>query len=108
MSAAHAEVAEFAGVAQGDFAVWVDAVGAGAPFGFGTGVWCGFVCGGVGVFGGAAAQGPVGSVGVVPVPELVEQVLKVVDGVRAWSGPEPAFEGLVESFDFALGLRVRW
>lgn len=82
MSAAHAEVAEFAGVAQGDFAVWVDAVGAGAPFGFGTGVWCGFVCGGVGVFGGAAAQGPVGSVG--SAQGLVDAVLATVkDGCYA-------------------------
>ena len=34
------------------------------------------------------------------------RILEVGEGVGAWLAVEPAFEGLVEAFDFALGLRV--
>ena len=40
--------------------------------------------------------------------EVVELVLELVDCSGRWSGAEPSFEGLMESFDFALGLWVAW
>lgn len=51
-------------------------------------------------------QGAVGPGGVVALAEGVEHGLEVVDvgGARSWG--HPAFEGLVESFDLALGLGV--
>lgn len=49
-----------------------------------------------------------GSGGVVPGAELVQEFLKFGGGVWERSGGEPAFEGLMEAFDFALGLWVAW
>ena len=46
------------------------------------------------------------ALGVVDVPELVELCLEFGDGVGAGLCGEPAFEGLVEAFDFSLGLGV--
>ena len=67
--------------------------------GFGSGV--------VGVVGGGVAGvGAVGPLGVVDGGEGVEQGLQLGQGGWSWSGGEPAFEGLVEAFDFALGLWV--
>lgn len=44
--------------------------------------------------------------GVVDVDERVELGLQVGEGVGGVAGGQPAFEGLVEPFDFAAGLRV--
>ncbi|MBP2436597.1 hypothetical protein JOF34_001183 [Microbacterium amylolyticum] len=79
---ADAQVAELAGVADGDFPVLVDLVGAGAPFGAGRG---GFRECCVGLFGCAAADGSVRALGVVPGLESGEQGLQVGDrgGQRA-------------------------
>ena len=38
--------------------------------------------------------------------ELVEQCLELVDGGRGGAGGEPAFQCLVEAFNFAAGGRV--
>ena len=45
-----------------------------------------------------------GAVLVVVVPEVVELLLEFGQGRRRWVGGQPAFEGLVEAFDLALGL----
>ena len=47
-----------------------------------------------------------GASGVVPVLELIQQALQF--GEIGWcrAGGQPAFEGLVEALDLALGLRV--
>lgn len=105
---ADAEVAEVAGVADGDFAVLVDFVGAGAPFGAGGAGRCGFRECGVGLVWGSAADGAVWALGVVPGLEFGEQGLQVLGGVGQWVGCEEAFEGLVEAFDLSLGLGVAW
>src|SRR5699024_9562908 len=94
------------GVAQGDFAVGIDAVGAGAPLGLGVGVRGGLGQGGVGLCWGAAADGAVWAVVVVPVLEAIKQGLQLGERGWSWAGGEPAFEGLVEAFDLALGLGV--
>ena len=44
--------------------------------------------------------------GVVDSGELVEELLHVGHGGGAGARAEPTFEGLMESFDFALGLGV--
>jgi hypothetical protein len=43
---------------------------------------------------------------VVVLAERVELVLQPGWGAGGWSGGEPALQGLVESFDLALGLWV--
>jgi hypothetical protein len=48
----------------------------------------------------------VGALGVVDDAEVVEQGLHGGDGGGPGSAGQPAFEGLVEAFDFALGLGV--
>lgn len=106
---ADAEVAEFAGVAQGDDAGGVDVVEADAVVGSGdVDGGCGWWSGGVGGGGGASSDSAVGPFVVVDVCEGVELVLELLDGLRGGLGSEPAFEGLVEAFDFALGLGVAW
>src|ERR1700733_9367581 len=54
----------------------------------------------------ALGQGAVGSGGVVALAEGVGQGLPLVDVGGAGSWGQPAFEGVVEAFDLALGLRV--
>ena len=49
-----------------------------------------------------------GAFGVVVGGEFVELSLKVGDGFGGWLGVDPAFECLVEAFDFALSLWVSW
>ena len=51
-------------------------------------------------------DGPVWSLLVVVVPESVELGLQFGEGGGAGCFGEPAFEGLVEAFDLALGLGV--
>jgi hypothetical protein len=90
-------------VAQREFAELVDGVMADAEDvrggGFGQCVvgllWC-----------AALWQGAVGSGGVVALAEGAEQGLQLVDVGGAGSWGQPAFEGLVEAFDLALGLGV--
>ena len=108
VGAADADGVEGAAVAQGDLAV-VDLVGphpgVGSVWGFGCGG--GFGSGGVGRGGGASVQGAVGPVVVVLVLEGVQEGLQVGQG--RWLGGlpgEPGLQGLLEAFDFALGLGV--
>lgn len=104
--ASDAEVSEFAGVAEGCLAVGVDAIGAGAPLGVGGAGRCGFGLGSIGLFRGPSADSAVRAFGVVPGAELVEHFLQFCDGGWLRPGGQPVFEGLVEPFDLALGLRV--
>jgi hypothetical protein len=60
----------------------------------------------IGGGGGATADGGVGAVLVVVGDERIEQGLELVEGGRGGVGGEPAFEGLVEAFDFAARGRV--
>jgi hypothetical protein len=47
------------------------------------------------------------SAGVVDLDELIKQGLQLGEGGGLlWLGAEPLLEGLLESFDLALGLRV--
>ena len=103
---ADAEVVQAAAVAQGEFAELVDGVVADAEVSIG-------VCGGLAlgrgcrpVRGWCPAEGAVGSLGVVDDGEVVQQGLHCGDSGGAGSRRQPAFEGLVEAFDFALGLGV--
>ena len=59
---------------------------------------------------GVAWRGPgeraVGALLVVVLAERVELALEFGDGAGRWPGAKPAFLGLVEAFDLALGLGV--
>ena len=66
--------------------------------------WNGLDGGGVGVGWGGAVQGSVGSDLVVDASEGVELGLQLGHGGGGWLSGEPAFQGLLEAFDFALGL----
>lgn len=105
--AADADVVEPSAVAQGDAAVGVDGVVAGAVVRRGGGVWVGFETAGVCVGGGASADGSVGAVVVVVGEEAVDVGLERVEGLGGGLGGEELLEGLVEAFDFAAGLGVR-
>ena len=86
-----------------------DPVGADAVVGVGVAVaGCGLGPGSVGSGGGLAArQGSVRPLVVVGGGELTEQCLQLGDGGGlAGLGGEPFLHGLLESFDFALGLGV--
>ena len=96
-------------MAQGEFAVGVDAVAADAEvladadalpcrYGPGAGV--------PGRPGGAAADGPVRPAGVVVGGEGIQLGLQFGDGGGRVLAGEPFFEGLVEALDLAAGLRV--
>ena len=66
----------------------------------------GLGCGAPDLGGGAAGMAAVGALVVVDEPEDVELDLEVgVVGCRRLAG-EPVFEGLVEPFDFSVGLGV--
>jgi hypothetical protein len=103
-------VVEPAAVAQGEFAVGVDAVFADAelfvdadalPAGDGAGSGC------PGGLRGAAADRAVWPAGVVVVAEGVELGLQVGDRGRGGLFGEPVLQGLVESLDFPAGLNRR-
>lgn len=102
-----AEVVQSSGAPQGELPEAVDDVDADSV----VDVWvvaagsCGFQGGVVGGCRGLAV-GSVHPVVVVELLERVELVLEVGEGVGGRLGAEPAFEGLVESFDLALGLWV--
>ena len=108
VGAADADVVEPPGVAQGDGAVGADGVGADAVVGVGGAVaGGGFGPGGVGGGGGGAAgQGPVRAAGVVVGGEGVQLLLESGEGGGGRAGGQPFLQGLLESFDFALGLGV--
>lgn len=103
VGAADAEVVQAAGVAQGEFAEWVDGVVADAELRVGLAGGGGFGSGQVGLFGGEpAGVRAVSACGVVDDAETVEQVLQFGQCGMAWVRSEPVLEGLVETFDFAL------
>ena len=95
-------------MAEGDGAGVADDVGADAVVGVGGAVaGDGFgpgVVGGGG--GGPVLEGAVGPAGVVGVGELVELGLQFGEGGGGRAGGEPFLQGLLESFDLALGLAV--
>ena len=107
VSAAHADVVQAAVVADGDGSGGVDAVvsyppGRRGAVGVGSGFGELLVDGG----GNGSAEAAVGSVVVVDASEFVELGLQRGD-VGGWGlGAEPAFEGLLEAFDFAAGARM--
>ncbi len=106
---ADADVIELSGVAEGDDAVGVGDVGADAVVGAGgMAAGGGFGPGGVGEGGGGLLwQRPVGALVVVVAGEGVELGLELGEvGGLGCLGAEPFFEGLLEAFDLALGLRV--
>ncbi len=96
-------------VAEGDEPGGVDAVGADAVVGVGGAVaGAGFRAGGVGGGRGhAAGEGAVRALVVVDAGEGVQQGLEVGEGGGLDGlGAEPVLHGLLESFDFPLGLGV--
>lgn len=97
---------EPSGVADGDFAVGADDVVAGAPFVLGVVRGLGFGACVVGLFGCAAAECSVWTLCVVVLGEFVELLLQLSNCLCWWLSFYPAFECLVEAFDFALGLWV--
>jgi hypothetical protein len=102
-----AQMAEPSCVTEGDFAGGVDAVGAHAPVfalrGNGGGRFgrCRVALG-----RGAPVQSPVGTLVVVYLPELVQLLVEIFQRMGARLAGHPFLQGLVEAFDFALGLRV--
>ena len=105
-----ADMPELAGDAKGNAAGFVDLVVADAVVG---------VCAAVGARGGlgercvdgggrrVVRQGPVRPAGVVDLDELIGQGLQLGEGGGlSGLGAESFLEGLLESFDLALGLRV--
>ena len=106
VGAANADVVEASGVAEGDGAGVVDDVGADAVVGVGAAVaGRGFgpgVVGGGG--GGPVLERAVRPAGVVVAGEGVELGLQVGEGRGGGPGGEPFLQGLLEPFDFALGL----
>ena len=104
MASADAEVEEAAGVADGDGAVVVDEVVADTPGVAGL-CECGAVFGGgmVGGVWGAPVECSVGSLGVVDGLKDGELCVELGQGGGGWLGVEPAFEGLVEALNLALG-----
>jgi hypothetical protein len=108
VGAADAQMAEPSCVAEGDFAVGVDAVGAHAPvFALGgDGGGCFGSCR-VALGRGAPVQSPVGAFVVVDLPELVQLFVEIFQRVSGGLSVQPFLQGLVEAFDFALGLGAR-
>jgi hypothetical protein len=106
---ADADVVEPAVDAQGELAVGIDAVGADAVVAVagpvaGGGFGAGCISGG---WRGPVRQGPVWPLLVVDGGEGAQQGLELGDrGGLGSLGGQPSFEGLLESLDFALGLRV--
>jgi hypothetical protein len=105
-----ADVAEPTGDAQRDAPGFVDAVSADPVVGVGAAVAARSGFGQRGVDGGgrcAVRQGPVRAVVVVGLDELIEQGLQLGEGGGlSGLGADPLLEGLLEPFDFALGLRM--
>ena len=108
VGAADADVVDAAVVAEGDRSGVVDAVVADAVGGGRRSVpgvalgsrWCRRRRGCVGRVSGGGGGGCRSSM------KRVELGLELGEGVGGWLGGEPAFEGLVEAFDFAAGGRV--
>ena len=104
VDAADADVVQAPVDAQCDGSGSVDAVGSDAVVGVDAGCWVGFGPAGVGGgWGGPVGQGSVGSAVVVFVGEGVELGLKFFDRGGFGLLEQPAFEGLVEAFDFSAG-----
>lgn len=104
VDAADADVVEASVNAQGDGSGFADAVGADAVVGVDAGCWVGFGPAGVnGGRGGVVGQGSVWAAVVVFVDEGVELGLDVAECGGFGLLLEPAFEGLVEAFDFPTG-----
>jgi hypothetical protein len=109
VAASDAEVEQSGVVAEGDLAGGVDTVAADSVLGGDGDGWLarfGFGAGGEGLGGGASAQGPVGSDGVVVGPEPVELGLELGEGGGWRLFGQPFLEGLVEAFDLAASLGV--
>jgi hypothetical protein len=102
---AELDVVQASAASEGDGARGVDGVVADAEVPVAVVVGVGFGAPGVGLGGGAPVQGAVGTAGVVVVGERVGLVLQAGQG-GAWPRVQPAFEGLVEALDLALGLGV--
>ena len=79
-------MAQFAGVAQRDFPIVIHAVGAGAVFGVMAGIRGGFGQCDVGLGWGAAVDGSVGSLGVIPGLKQHQHRLEFGDGFGCWGG----------------------
>src|SRR5690625_4303387 len=67
---------------------------------------CGFDRGGVSSSRSGTGQSAVGALIVVNGPKVIELFLEYFHRLGAGLGGEPFFEGLVESFNFSLGLGV--
>jgi len=108
-AAADADVVEPAVVAQGEFAVGVDAVAADPEVFADADALPGGHGAGPGVPGGcwgAAADGPVRAAGVVVGGEGIQLGLQPGGGGGGVLAGEPVLEGLVQAFDLPAGLRV--
>lgn len=96
-----------AGAAQGHFPVGVHVVVAQPVVGRGPALgWHGLGRRAVGLRRGGVVVAAVGPLLVVVVAEFVELALQLAGGAGCGLFVQPAFEGLVEAFDLALGLRV--
>lgn len=107
------DVVQFAVVSQGDYACFVDLVGADSVVGVVDsvcGVGGGFGAGLIGSGRGAAAlEGAVGSLGVVLIAEAIQQCLELGQGRGlGWLGQQPFLHGLLEAFNFPAGSRMAW
>ena len=102
------EVVHPSGSAQADFAAVADAVVSDSEVaGSGAGGER-FRARSIGVARGPFVVGAVRAVLVVVVAEAVKLRLQLDDCGRGGLRGEESFQGLVEAFDFALGLRVSW
>jgi len=109
VAAADAEVAQLGLVSQRDLASLVDAVAPDPVVGGdhqAEAARVGFGAGGPRGGGGAPAEGPMGTDGVVVGAEAVELGLEGGDGRGPRLFGEPLLEGLVEPLDLAAGLGV--
>jgi hypothetical protein len=103
---ADTQVVHAAGPADADLAAGVDVVITQPVVAPGGGCRASLGQGPVGLARGSALQGPVGAVFVVVLAEGVELALQAVKGGGGRLPGQPAFLGLVESLDLALGLGV--
>ena len=105
VGAADSDVVHSGVESEGDGSGVVDAVFSDSPVPVGS-CWGCFRAGGVGLCRCSPVEGSVRADGVVVVPERVELGLKVLDRLGRGLGSEPFLQGLLESFDFPLGLWV--
>ena len=102
---ADAEVVHAAGAAEADLAEAVDVVIADAVVRVGVVLgWDSLDGGGVGLRRRSALEGSVRPDLVIDASEGVHLGLQFGDSGGCWLSSEPAFQGLVEAFDLALGL----